>query len=112
MSPYIIRAEEPRAAVIPGLRLGTLRDFMRGDERRPQGAIIIAKPKGGTARGGLVPADDRNYRDEDDYREPEACWRCHGEGSFHDCGEDSCCCLDPELDYMYACPECGGSGEL
>ena len=25
------------------------------------------------------------------------CWQCGGEGWFgHDCGEDTCCCLDPE----------------
>jgi hypothetical protein len=56
MSPYIIHTEDPRAAVVDGLELGTLRLFMRGDRRGPWGAIIIAKARGGTARGGLERA--------------------------------------------------------
>lgn len=38
------------------------------------------------------------------------CWDCGGEGfgdEFHDCGEDCCCCLDPEPG---ECPECHGEG--
>jgi hypothetical protein len=38
------------------------------------------------------------------------CWLCGGEGfseRFHDCGEDVCCCLDPEPG---ECPECHGEG--
>jgi hypothetical protein len=57
-----------------------------------------------------TPHDD----DPGDYYadEPECCWACHGEGFFHDCGEDTCCCLRPERDYCYPCEECGGTGEL
>lgn len=39
----------------------------------------------------------------------ETCWGCGGEGvSGHDCGEDTCVCLD-QSDNM-ECEECGGSG--
>jgi len=41
----------------------------------------------------------------------EICWYCHGDGGFHDCGEDCCCCLDPEDDLNEWCPECEGHGE-
>jgi hypothetical protein len=41
--------------------------------------------------------------------EPESCWQCLGAGGFHNCGEDTCCCLDPEaLDDV--CEECEGEG--
>lgn len=38
------------------------------------------------------------------------CWQCFGEGGFHDCGEDCCCCLEPELDLNETCDECHGEG--
>lgn len=41
-------------------------------------------------------------------RDWETCWQCHGEGGFHDCGEDCCCCLEPELNEE--CSECKGRG--
>ena len=48
-------------------------------------------------------------------RDPQPCWRCHGDGGWHDCGEDCCPCLYPEdrtsPDWI-TCPECGGTGEL
>lgn len=50
--------------------------------------------------------------DEFDESERESCWACHGEGYVHDCGEDCCCCANPEEDDCYPCQECGGSGEL
>jgi len=45
------------------------------------------------------------------------CWNCGGEGfSYHDCGEDCCCCLNPEDNVecdicdvnggWWACPMC------
>jgi hypothetical protein len=41
--------------------------------------------------------------------ESESCWSCMGAGGFHNCGEDTCCCLDPEeLDDV--CEECEGAG--
>jgi hypothetical protein len=37
------------------------------------------------------------------------CEQCDGEGmSGHDCGEDCCCCLDPEPNEL--CDLCGGAG--
>lgn len=36
------------------------------------------------------------------------CWHCLGEGGFHDCGEDCCPCLHPDLDLNQPCPECKG----
>jgi hypothetical protein len=39
----------------------------------------------------------------------ESCWQCMGDGGWHDCGEDCCCCLEPELNVV--CDECDGEGE-
>jgi len=37
------------------------------------------------------------------------CWQCSGECySHHDCGEDTCCCADPQPNVM--CDICGGEG--
>jgi hypothetical protein len=56
--------------------------------------------------------DDSQYPDD----EPESCWHCEGEGGYHECGEDCCCCLDneggPDDQDWYPCPECGGTGYL
>jgi len=41
--------------------------------------------------------------------ERESCWQCHGEGGFHDCGEDCCMCLDKE-EITEDCDECDGEG--
>lgn len=38
-----------------------------------------------------------------------SCWHCHGDGGWHDCGEDCCCCADPEPNEE--CPVCDGRGE-
>lgn len=38
------------------------------------------------------------------------CWNCGGSGDIEDdctCGEDTCCCLDPEPPI---CSECRGKG--
>jgi hypothetical protein len=38
------------------------------------------------------------------------CWNCDGDGfSYHDCGEDTCACLDPE-EKNVRCNECHGLG--
>lgn len=38
----------------------------------------------------------------------EDCWDCGGEGfTHHDCGEDTCCCLEPENNV--GCDTCNGS---
>ncbi len=39
------------------------------------------------------------------------CVECQGEGGWHDCGEDCCCCLDPE-EITDVCPDCDGTGVL
>ena len=39
------------------------------------------------------------------------CWNCGGEGfSSHDCGEDTCCCADPEPNVR--CHVCNGEGVI
>lgn len=38
------------------------------------------------------------------------CWQCGGEGGFHDCGEDTCACLDKD-EVNSHCDVClGGRG--
>jgi hypothetical protein len=46
----------------------------------------------------------------DDYR--ECCDACGGDGFYHDCGDDTCCCLNPDTDDLVNCDECGGSGHV
>ena len=36
------------------------------------------------------------------------CWNCDEGFSHHDCGEDCCCCLDPEDNVT--CDICDGNG--
>jgi len=36
------------------------------------------------------------------------CWNCEDGFSYHDCGEDSCCCIDPEPNVE--CDICDGKG--
>lgn len=51
MSLTVIYPVDPRANPNrAGLELGGLRTFMRGDPRRPWPCLVVAKPKGGTAR--------------------------------------------------------------
>ena len=38
------------------------------------------------------------------------CWNCGGTGGFHDCGEDTCCCRDPQPNKT--CEICHGTGAL
>ena len=43
----------------------------------------------------------------------ETCWSCGGAGGRHDCGEDTCCCLnadDDEGESWQDCDVCGGAG--
>jgi hypothetical protein len=40
----------------------------------------------------------------------EACYLCLGAGGWHDCGEDTCCCLDGEAITDW-CKVCGGAGD-
>ena len=39
----------------------------------------------------------------------ESCHACLGEGGHHNCGDDTCVCLDKSPNIM--CEECGGTGE-
>lgn len=41
----------------------------------------------------------------------ETCWSCHGSGGFHNCGEDTCCCIDPD-EITEFCNICHGDGML
>lgn len=61
--------------------------------------------------------DDEGY--EDDGTEPfddgDDCWKCMGDGGWHDCGDDCCPCLDPsdvESPDWVACDECNGEGRI
>jgi hypothetical protein len=36
------------------------------------------------------------------------CWDCGGERAYHDCGEDVCCCAEPEPNRR--CDSCDGKG--
>ena len=45
------------------------------------------------------------FGDEED----ETCGTCGGFGGGHDCGEDTCCCLNPVPNVP--CDECGECGE-
>jgi len=65
---------------------------------------------GGDQAGGRPAAtlDDGCFDDEDE----AICDHCWGEGYYHDCGEDTCCCLHPELDELWPCGNCGGTGYL
>jgi hypothetical protein len=59
----------------------------------------------------MTPSDsDRDDRHDWEYE--EACGACGGEGVYHDCGEDTCCCLNPDEDDLIDCDECGGTGYL
>jgi hypothetical protein len=50
-----------------------------------------------------------DWIDEDD-----ACPECDGEGGYHDCGEDTCCCADTgeDDDGWEVCDGCDGSGHV
>lgn len=39
----------------------------------------------------------------------EECCDCGGLGGYHDCGEDTCCCLDKE-EPTHDCTQCNGAG--
>ena len=67
---------------------------------------------------GIVSADSIRWKfnvkainvgSYEESRETEDCWNCGGEGySHHDCGEDTCCCLDNSPNVV--CGECKGKG--
>jgi hypothetical protein len=46
---------------------------------------------------------------DEDFGDYVECWQCGGEGvSHHECGEDTCCCLNPEDNVI--CDICDGKG--
>lgn len=47
--------------------------------------------------------------DDDDWDDDDTCPDCHGEGGFHDCGEDTCCCLH-KSEHTDVCGTCRGRG--
>lgn len=53
-----------------------------------------------------------SYYDEYDDREFTECWECLGEGGWHNCGEDCCCCIDPEGPPWDRCQTCDGTGRV
>ena len=53
----------------------------------------------------------RDGSDDDVSLEDDVCPVCYGEGGYHDCGEDTCCCANPDDD-LIACEECGGEGRI
>jgi hypothetical protein len=55
---------------------------------------------------------DNNGWEESDYDDGdyESCDACDGDGFYHDCGEDTCCCANPDEDDIWPCEECRGSG--
>ena len=49
---------------------------------------------------------------ECDYMDDEPCFKCFGDGGWHDCGEDCCSCANPDDDYWVECDECHGEGRI
>lgn len=49
------------------------------------------------------------FDDHWDYNDDVVCPECWGEGGWHDCIEDTCCCLDKD-EITHICWMCGGSG--
>jgi hypothetical protein len=46
---------------------------------------------------------------DEDFGDYVECWQCGGEGySHHECGEDTCCCLNPYDNVK--CDICEGKG--
>lgn len=50
-----------------------------------------------------------DWDDMDDDR--DVCGECDGDGLYHDCGEDTCCCANPDDD-LITCEHCNGTGYL
>lgn len=67
---------------------------------------------GDTKLGGACPNDGREWDVQcgrcGSSMMFENCGNCEDGYEDHDCGEDTCCCLDPELNVP--CGICGGEG--
>jgi hypothetical protein len=49
------------------------------------------------------------------FDDDDTCDRCDGQGGYHDCGEDTCCCADPDDAYSedwIDCEDCDGTGVI
>ena len=63
---------------------------------------------------GAMPYDpDRDPDPDEEAR--TTCQRCGGDGGYHDCGEDTCCCdlasrWDQPDPKWVICPACRGTG--
>lgn len=57
------------------------------------------------------PADPLSWDDGWD-EDGEPCYKCMGDGYYHDCGEDTCCCANPDVDDVYPCEDCRGTGVM
>jgi DnaJ-class molecular chaperone len=65
----------------------------------------------GSISDSYEPLDDDEIDCEpDDYGPGETCWLCHGQGGWHECGDDTCPCLNKDITDV--CPECDGKGEV
>jgi hypothetical protein len=69
---------------------------------------------GNTASDGQQhpPSTSDERDDRRDWEYEEECEACGGEGYYHDCGDDICCCAAPHEDDIFPCQDCGGSGYL
>lgn len=57
----------------------------------------------------VTVANDAHCKNCGDQKQWIDCYNCGGEGySHHDCGEDCCCCLEPEDNVV--CDICRGEG--
>lgn len=64
----------------------------------------------------MIPLDDEIDFDDSCEKcgcslQVETCWQCGGAGGWHDCGDDTCCCLNPDEDLNDECDICNGKGE-
>jgi hypothetical protein len=75
-----------------------------------QSRTVHAGSRAGKTMQVLGILDECDDCDDDDDGEWWPCWGCDGEGTVHDCGEDVCNCIAPELDDQVTCEECEGRG--
>ena len=88
--------------------------LLDGEKTRAELTYSIANGIFDDVRGLLAELEEQEGRvcptcgQEPSY---ELCWNCGGEGySGHECGEDTCACLEPEPNVI--CETCEGEGTL